>query len=100
MQQRGSLIIYDNEGTIWFNTGDAIGDGLLSHIPPVGIPYIITEYGYLDGKILKSVNPETKELVFEEIPKMETEEEKLKRELLEAQEQIVNLEYEKLTGGI
>lgn len=106
--QVGSLIIYDNQGTVWVNTGDSEGD-ILPHIPPVGLPYVITQFGELNGKVLKGVNPQTKELITEDVPKIETEEERLRREkeelenqLLDSQEYIVNQEYKKLLeqGGI
>lgn len=96
--QRGSLIIYDNEGKIWVNTGDAEGD-ILPYTPPSGLPYIITEYGQLDGKIVKGVNVKTKELILEDIPKVETEEERLRREKEELENQLLLAENKNL-GGI
>ena len=53
--QRGSLIIYDDNGKIWYNSGDAEGD-VLPHEYPAGLPYIETEFGQLDGKRVVSVN--------------------------------------------
>lgn len=41
--QRGSLIIYDNNGKIWINTGDVEGD-ILHHEYPAGLPYIETQF--------------------------------------------------------
>ena len=64
--QRGSLIIYDNEGKIWVNTGDAEGD-VLPHTLPAGLPYIETEFGQLKGKRVLSVDVTTKTLVTEDI---------------------------------
>lgn len=96
--KRGSLIIYDNNGKIFLNTGDAEGD-ILPHTPPSGLPYIITEYGQLDGKIVKGVNVKTKELILEDIPKVETEEEKLRREKEELENQLLLAENKNL-GGI
>ena len=64
--QRGSLIIYDNKGKIWVNTGDAEGD-VLPHTLPVGLPYIETEFGQLKGKRVLSVDVTTKTLVTEDI---------------------------------
>jgi len=66
IMQRGSLIIYDNEGKIWVNTGDAEGD-VLPHTLPVGLPYIETEFGQLKGKRVLSVDVTTKTLVTEDI---------------------------------
>ncbi|WP_039242561.1 hypothetical protein [Clostridium botulinum] len=93
--KRGSLIIYDNSGKIWINTGDAEGD-ILPHTLPTGLPYILTEFGELDGKIVKGVDVETKELILEDIPKVETKEEKLNKELLESKSTIVDLQYKEL----
>lgn len=96
--KRGSLIIYDNNGKAWLNTGDAEGN-VLPHAVPVGLPYIITEYGQLDGKIVKGVNVETKKLILEDIPKVETEEEKLRREKEELENQLL-LQADNNIGGI
>ncbi|GMQ61211.1 hypothetical protein [Vallitalea maricola] len=55
---RGSLIIYDNDGKIWCYIADA--EGVASpHDIPNGIPYILTEYGEQDNKIVKSVDVST-----------------------------------------
>lgn len=97
--KRGSLIIYDNNGKIFLNTGDAKGD-ILPHTPPSGLPHIITEYGQLDGKIAKGVNVETKELILEDIPKVETEEERLRREKEELENQLLLQADNNLDGGI
>lgn len=96
--KRGSLIIYDGNGKVWLNTGDAEGD-ILPHIIPKGLPYIITEYGQLDGKIVKAINVETKELILEDKPKVETEEEKLRREKEELENQLL-LQADNNIGGI
>jgi len=64
--QRGSLIIYDNSGKIWVNTGEAEGDILPNEIP-LGLPYIETQFGELNGKRLISVNVETQTLITEDI---------------------------------
>lgn len=99
--ERGSLIIYDNNGVIWYNSGDAKGS-ILPHDPPNGLPYIITEYGELNDKIVKGIdiNVEPHKLILEDIPHMETEEEKLKKELLEAQSTIVDLKYKEVLNNI
>ncbi|ACA55546.1 hypothetical protein FDC45_14930 [Clostridium botulinum] len=96
--QRGSLIIYDNTGKIFLNTGDAEGD-VLHHTVPEGLPYIITEFGQLDNKIVKGIDVETKELITEDIPQIETEEEKLKREKQELENQLM-LQADNNIGGI
>lgn len=99
--QRGSLIIYDNNGKIWVNTGDAEGD-ILPHTLPVGLPYIETKFGELTGKIVKSVDVTVTphKLVLEDIPKVETEEEKLKREKEELENQLLLQADKNLDGGI
>lgn len=53
--QRGSLIIYDTNGKVWINTGDAEGDILPNEIP-VGLPYIETKFGELNNKKVLSVD--------------------------------------------
>lgn len=64
--QRGSLIIYDNTGKIWAITGDAQGD-ILPHVYPENLPYIETQYGELDGKIVIGVDLTTHTLITEDI---------------------------------
>lgn len=74
--QRGSLIIYDNSGKIWLNTGDAQGD-ILPHEYPDGLPYIETQFGELEGKKVLAVDVTTTPhtLVTENIPVLLTYEE-------------------------
>ena len=64
--QRGSLIIYDNSGKVWVNTGDAEGD-ILPHTTPDGLPYIETQFGELNGKNIIAVDVENKTLITENI---------------------------------
>ncbi|KIN80200.1 hypothetical protein [Clostridium botulinum] len=97
--KRGSLIIYDNTGKIWVNTGDAEGD-VLPHTVPEGLPYLITEFGQLDNKIVKGIDVETKELITEDIPHIETQEERLKREKQELENQLLLQADNNLDGGI
>ncbi|APQ68120.1 hypothetical protein RSJ8_2878 [Clostridium botulinum] len=97
--QRGSLIIYDNTGKIFLNTGDAEGD-VLPHTVPEGLPYLITEFGQLDNKIVKGIDVETKELITEDIPHIETQEERLKREKQELENQLLLQADNNLDGGI
>ncbi|EPZ8710286.1 hypothetical protein [Clostridium botulinum] len=97
--QRGSLIIYDNTGKIFLNTGDAEGD-VLPHTLPDGLPYIITEFGELNNKIVKGIDVETKELITEDIPHIETQEERLKREKQELENQLLLQADNNLDGGI
>ena len=77
MLKRGSLIIYDDTGRVFLDTGDAMGD-ISDHILPVGLPYILTQYGELDNRIVKSVDladPNHPKLVTETITKRPTYEE-------------------------
>lgn len=104
--KRGSLIIYDEKGVIWYNSGDAQGD-ILPHVLPVGIPYILTNFGELENKLIIGVDVKSKTLILKDNPKLETKEEKLLKEndnlqksLLDTQEQLINSEYKKLIGGI
>lgn len=66
--QRGNLIIYDEEGTVISQTGDAMGD-ILPHTYPVGVPYVELEYGayaieFANSRLI-GINVETKEPMFE-----------------------------------
>lgn len=87
----GSLIIYDDDGKVWFNSGDSQGD-VKAHTPPNGMNYIITEYGQLDNKELLKVNPETKALITKEI--------KQKPSYEELENKILLAENENVEGGI
>ena len=64
--QRGSIIVYDNAGMVWANTGDSSGD-LGDVVIPVGLPYIETQFGELDGKLVMGVDVETRTLITEDI---------------------------------
>lgn len=87
--QRGNLIIYDNEGKIWLQTGEAEGD-ILPHEYPVGLPYMELPFGIMATRRVVRVDvtttPHTP--VFEEIeiPKtpeqLQSEIEQLENELL------------------
>jgi hypothetical protein len=68
--KRGCLIIYDDNGKVWYESGDADdggSGGLPPHAYPVGLPYIETQFGELNGKRLISVDVETKTLVTEDV---------------------------------
>lgn len=83
--QRGSLIIYDNKGKIFSNTGDAEGDILPNEVPN-GLPYIETQFGELNNKRILgidiSVTPH--KLITEDIIIQPTYDE-LQQQLLQAQ---------------
>ncbi len=100
----GQRIIFDKKtGTILNGCLDEREDtGLteekLIFIRPAEIDFIDTSYGQLNGKILKGVNPITKELILEDIPNIETEEERLRREKEELENQLLLLQDEKTRG--
>ncbi|WP_291559390.1 MULTISPECIES: hypothetical protein [unclassified Clostridium] len=100
----GQRIIFDKKtGTILNGSlEERIDTGmtmeLLSRIRSVDIDYIDLEWGALDNKILISVNPQTKELILEDIPNIETEEERLRREKEELENQLLLLQDEKTRG--
>lgn len=53
--QRGNLVIYDNTGKIYYQSGIAEGD-ILPHEYPIGLPYIEILFETMTGKILKSID--------------------------------------------
>lgn len=89
-----TLIIYDNSGFIYNQvTGDY-------RTPKGGVNYLEVDEGSYNGKIIKSVNIENKELVLEDIPK--TDLEKTQEQLLETQAQLADLKEQillKENGG-
>ena len=89
-----TLIIYDNTGYIYLQITGSY------KIPQGGLNYLEVDEDSFKGKIIKSVNAETKELVLEDIPK--TELEKTQYQLLETQAQLANLQEQilvKENGG-
>ncbi len=65
--QRGALIIYDNSGVVFFNSGEAEGD-VGEHIYPDGLPYLELPYGILSNKVVVSVDVESKTVNLENEP--------------------------------
>ena len=60
--QLGNLIIYDNNGKIWYQSGEM--EGAVNPItPPVGLPYKILPYGTMETHKLSHVDIETDEPV-------------------------------------
>lgn len=51
--ERGNLVIYDDLGNIWHQTGYAKGD-VLSHEYPEGLPWM--EIPYEDGRFVESID--------------------------------------------
>lgn len=92
--KRGSLIIYDNTGKIWINTGDAEGN-VLPNEPPIGLPYIETQFGELDNKIVIGVDVNTNTLITEDIKKEVSKDEKIE----ELENQLL-LQVDSDLGGI
>ncbi|AQR96095.1 hypothetical protein [Clostridium saccharoperbutylacetonicum] len=89
-----TLIIYDNTGYIYLQITGSY------RIPQGGLNYLEVDEDSSKGKIIKSVNVETKELVLEDVPK--TELEKTQDQLLETQAQLANLQEQilvKENGG-
>lgn len=52
---RGNLVIYDNTGKIFSQTGEATGD-VLPHVYPVGLPYIEIPFGTMAIKRLINID--------------------------------------------
>ncbi|MDO0131855.1 hypothetical protein KLN18_12260 [Clostridioides difficile] len=94
---RGNRVIYNQDGKIIFQTGEATGD-VLEHDEITELHCIDVEYGSIDytkNRII-GINIETKQPILEEIPVYLTEEEKRIQEL---ENQILLNENEKV-GGI
>lgn len=62
-----TLIIYDNTGYIYFQMTGGY------RVPQGGVNFIEVDEKSYKGKIVKSVNVETKELILEDMPKTELE---------------------------
>lgn len=77
-----TLIIYDSEGYI-------IQQITGSYRVPIGIPYIEVEESSYAGKVIKSVNTTTKELVLEDAPLSEID--SLKQKIAEQENALVEL---------
>ncbi len=79
-----TLIIYDNTGYIYLQMTGSY------KIPQGGLNYLEVDEDSYKGKIIKSVNVETKELVLEDTSK--TDLEKTQDQLLETQAQLADLQ--------
>ncbi|HBF8685712.1 TPA: hypothetical protein KO123_002426 [Clostridioides difficile] len=94
---RANRIIYNQDGKILLQTGEATGD-ILEHDTIKELHYIDIEYGSIDytrNRII-GINIETKEPILEEIPTFISDEEKRIQEL---ENQLLIAENEKV-GGI
>lgn len=81
--KRGNLVIYDLEGTIISQSGEADGEWV-PHIYPVGVPYLELPFGVMKGKNLLKIDTSDSRNhvpVFEDIPYVPTYED-LQNELL------------------
>ena len=68
--QRGNLVIYDETGKIFAQTGECEGD-VLSNDYPIGLPYLEIPYGTMSTKRVISIDV-TKtphEPIFVDLPK-------------------------------
>ena len=76
--QYGNLIVYDNDGVIWYQSGEMEGD-LAPRTYPGGLNYIELPFGAMAGKRVVSVDVsgETHVPVFEDIPVTETTDQKI-----------------------
>jgi hypothetical protein len=93
---RGNLVIYDLQGKIFYQSGEASGD-LLPHVYPVGIPFLEIPFGSMAGKKLVGVDvsKDVDEPILEEIEKIRNSEERI----IELENQLL-LAEENLIGGI
>ncbi|MBY2477543.1 hypothetical protein KWV16_11690 [Clostridioides difficile] len=85
---RGNRIIYNQDGKILLQTGEATGD-ILEHDTITELHYLDVEYGSIDysKQYIESINPVTKELNIKNIEVVLTDEQKR----LEALEKELNI---------
>ncbi len=85
---RGNRIIYNQDGKILLQTGEATGD-VLEHDTITELHYLDVEYGSIDysKQYIESINPVTKEPVLKDIEVVLTDEQKR----LEALEKELNM---------
>ncbi|MGO0903549.1 hypothetical protein ACYZFO_10670 [Clostridioides difficile] len=103
---RGNRIIYNQDGNILLQTGEATGD-VLEHNVITELHYLDVGYGSIDysKQCIESINPITKEPVLKDIPVVLTDEQKrlklleeelsmLKEENKNRDSEIVNTAFE------
>ncbi|EOY7154710.1 hypothetical protein ACQD52_003527 [Clostridioides difficile] len=75
--ERGNRIIYNQNGKILLQTGEATGD-ILEHDVITELHYLDIEFGSIDysKQYIESINPVTKEPVIKDIPIILTDEQK------------------------
>ncbi|HBH1344289.1 TPA: hypothetical protein SOK69_000994 [Clostridioides difficile] len=94
--ERGNRLIYNQNGKILLQTGEATGD-ILEHDVITELHYLDIEFGSIDysKQYIESINPITKELILKDIPIYLSEEEKRIQEL---ENQLLIAENEKVGG--
>ncbi|EGT3815744.1 TPA: hypothetical protein OXB05_002685 [Clostridioides difficile] len=96
---RGNRIIYNQDGKILLQTGEAKGD-ILEHDTITELNFIDLEFGSIDysKQYIESINPVTKEPVIKDIPVILTDEQKrlqaLEKELSMLKEENKNRDSE------
>ncbi|EOY7273213.1 hypothetical protein QRW94_05895 [Clostridioides difficile] len=97
--ERGNRIIYNQDGKILLQTGEATGD-VLEHDAITELHYLDVEYGSIDysKQYIESINPVTKELNIKNIEIVLTDEQKrlqaLEKELSMLKEENKNRDSE------
>ncbi|HGL4112796.1 TPA: hypothetical protein ACKE1C_003853 [Clostridioides difficile] len=97
--KRGNRIIYNQDGKILLQTGEATGD-ILEHDTITELNFIDLEFGSIDysKQYIESINPVTKEPVIKDIPVILTDEQKrlqaLEKELSMLKEENKNRDSE------
>ncbi|KPI48688.1 hypothetical protein ACWTV9_08480 [Clostridioides difficile] len=104
--ERGNRVIYNQDGKIIFQTGEATGD-ILEHDVITELHCLDVEYGSIDytKQYIESINPVTKEPILKDIPVILTDEQKrlkaleeelsmLKEENKNRDSEIVNTAFE------
>lgn len=87
-----TLLIYDNEGTIFYQiSGHYVA-------PKGGVQYLEVDSETHKNKIIKGVNVETKELILEDMPKTETE--LIQEKIEQLENDIADLTLEIALGGM
>ncbi|VIF72257.1 Uncharacterised protein [Clostridioides difficile] len=97
--ERGNRIIYNQDGEIIFQTGEAIGD-VLPHAEITELHYLDIEFGSIDysKQYIESINLVTKEPIIKDIEVVLTDEQKrlqaLEKELSMLKEENKNRDSE------
>lgn len=92
--QRGNLVIYDNNGKVWYQSGEAEGD-VLEHELPVGLPHKVIPFGTMAVSKISHVDIKNDEVVL--IP---IEAPKPTYEQLEAELAVKNMQIETLQESV